>query len=87
MSGVVRVELPGLGDASCAAARADQITAALPRFASEAHKDARSPQNLYPIAGLERELRRRLGDAKLLDRALRQHAHRSATRSLAGADI
>jgi len=74
MSGVVRVELPGLGDVDCAAARADQITAALPRFASEAHKDARSPQNLYPIAGLERELRRRLGDAKLLDRALRRHA-------------
>ncbi len=74
MSGVVRVELPGLGDVSCAAERADQITAALPRFASEAHKDARSPQNLYPIAGLERELRRRLGDAKLLDRALRKHA-------------
>ncbi|MGH1493404.1 MAG: hypothetical protein ACRBK7_29070 [Acidimicrobiales bacterium] len=78
MSGVVRVELPGLGDVSCAAARADQITAALPRFASEAHKDARSPQNLYPIAGLERELRRRLGDAKLLDRALRRKAHESA---------
>ena len=74
MSGVVRVELPGLGDVSDAADRADQITGALPRFASEAHKDARSPQNLYPIAGLERELRRRLGDAKLLDRALRKHA-------------
>ncbi|MGI9595174.1 MAG: hypothetical protein ACR2QK_03380 [Acidimicrobiales bacterium] len=74
MSGVVRVELPGLADVSCAALRADEITAALPRFASEAHKDARSPQNLYPIAGLERELRRRLGDATLLDRALRRHA-------------
>ena len=78
MSGVVRVELPGLGDISCASERADQITAALPRFASEAHKDSRSPQNLYPIAGLERELRRRLGDATLLDRALRQHAAASA---------
>ena len=74
MSGVVRVELPGLGDADSAALRADVITAALPRFASEAHKDARAPQNLYPIAGLERELRRRLGDAKLLDRALRRRA-------------
>ena len=74
MSGVVRVELPGLADISSAAIRADEFTAALPRFASEAHKDARSPQNLYPIAGLERELRRRLGDATLLDRALRRHA-------------
>lgn len=77
MSGVVRVELPGLGDVDGAADRADRITAALPRFASEPHKDSRSPQNLYPIAGLERELRRRLGDAKLLDRALRRHAARS----------
>ena len=32
--------------------RADSCHAALPRFASEPHKDARAPQNLYPIAGL-----------------------------------
>lgn len=50
---------------------ADACTLTLPRFASEAHKDSRAPQNLYPIAGLERELRRRLGDPKLLYRALR----------------
>ncbi len=42
-----------------------------PRFASEPHKDPRAPQNLYPIAGLERDLRRRLGDQQLLERALR----------------
>jgi hypothetical protein len=47
----------------------------LGRFASAAYKDARAPQNLYPIAGLERELRRRLGDPKLLYRALRRAAH------------
>ena len=46
----------------------------LGRFASAAYKDARAPQNLYPIAGLERELRRRLGDPRLLYRALRQTA-------------
>ena len=46
----------------------------LPAFASEAHKDARAPQNLYPIGGLERELRHRLGDAELLYRALRAAA-------------
>jgi hypothetical protein len=74
MSGIVRVELPGLGDASDAAERADLLSRTLPRFASESHKDARAPQNLYPIAGLERELRRRLGDARLLDRALRRRA-------------
>jgi hypothetical protein len=52
-------------------ALADQVTTVLPRFASSPHKDARAPQNLYPIAGLERELRRRLGDQQLWLRALR----------------
>ena len=42
----------------------------MPRYASEPHKDPRAPQNLYPIGGLERELRRRLGDPDLLYRAL-----------------
>ena len=36
-----------------------------PRYASAQHKEARAPQNLYPISGLERELRRRLGDETL----------------------
>ncbi|MCU1353688.1 MAG: hypothetical protein JWM05_2897, partial [Acidimicrobiales bacterium] len=31
-------------------------------------------QNLFPIAGLERELRRRLGDPALLIRSLREAA-------------
>lgn len=53
---------------------ADRVTALLPRFASRPHKDPRAPQNLYPIAGLERELRRRLGDPALLYRALRRAA-------------
>jgi hypothetical protein len=74
MSGVVRVELPGLGSIDDAVPRADEISRLLPRFASEAHKDPRAPQNLYPIAGLERELRRRLGDSMLIDRALRRQA-------------
>ncbi len=48
--------------------------AVLPRFASEPHKDTRAPQNLYPIGGLERELRRRLGDQALLFRSLKRAA-------------
>ena len=36
-----------------------------------AHKDARTPQNLYPIKGLEDELRRRLGDAQFLYRSIK----------------
>ena len=71
MSGIARCELPGKGTASDAARRADTVTVTLPRYASEPHKDARAPQNLYPIAGLEDQLRRRLGDRDLMERALR----------------
>ena len=46
----------------------------LPRYASAEHKDPRAPQNLYPIGGLERLLRRRLGDRLLLERSLRRAA-------------
>ena len=70
-SGVVRCECPVDLPASEAIELADAVTVVLPRFASEAHKDPRAPQNLYPIAGLERELRRRLGDPSLVYRALR----------------
>ncbi|MEM8926466.1 MAG: hypothetical protein AAGD35_23415 [Actinomycetota bacterium] len=74
LAGVVRLELPRLGDIDSAAARADEITAALPRFASEPHRDPRAPQNLHPIAGLERRLHHRLGDVYVLERALRRAA-------------
>lgn len=73
-SGVVRLEVAGAMAVPEAAARADLLTALLPRFASEPHKDGRAPQNLYPIGGLERHLRHRLGDRELLIRALRSAA-------------
>ncbi len=74
MAGVVRLELPALGEVDDAVERADLLSRTLPRFASRPHNEPRSPQNLYPIAGLERQLRRRLGDSRLLDRALRRLA-------------
>lgn len=73
-AGVVRVECSADMAPADAIALADLSQATLCRFASEEYKDARAPQNLYPIAGLERELRRRLGDQQLLYRALRQAA-------------
>jgi hypothetical protein len=73
-SGVVRAECSANLAVPRAAALADMVTAALPRFASAAHKDGRAPQNLYPIAGLERNLRHRLGDPQLIYRALRRAA-------------
>jgi hypothetical protein len=68
---VVRAEVPADRPLDQVIRLADQLGVALPRFASRPHKDARAPQNLYPIAGLERELRRRLGDTNVLQRALR----------------
>lgn len=71
MAGIVRIEAPATLAPAEAARLADVTAAVLPRFASTPHKDPRAPQNLVPIAGLERELRRRLGDPQLLYRALR----------------
>ena len=72
--GIVRCEAAGELTLEDAVARADLVAATLPRFASQPHNDPRAPQNLHPIAGLERELKRRLGDPLLLERALREAA-------------
>ncbi len=71
-AGVVRCEATGALGAETVIALADRVTLALPPFASAPHKDTRAPQNLYPIGGLERELRHRLGDAAVIYRALRR---------------
>jgi hypothetical protein len=72
MGGIVRCEVSGDRSVGEAASLADTVSATLPRFASKEHKDPRAPQNLYPIGGLERALRRRLGDQHLLYRSLRE---------------
>jgi hypothetical protein len=73
-SGIVRLEVLASRPVGEVAARADALVSELPRYASDPHKDARAPQNLYPIGGLERDLRRRLGDAALVLRELREAA-------------
>ncbi|MCC7364765.1 MAG: hypothetical protein IT303_10370 [Dehalococcoidia bacterium] len=77
-SGIVRCEAAETLTPAEAIELAGMSAATLPRYASAPHKDPRAPQNLYPIAGLERELRRYLGDQQLLYRALRQAAARTA---------
>jgi hypothetical protein len=72
--GLARCEVKADMAVSDAARLAHVVTASLPRYASARHKDPRAPQNLYPIGGLERELRRRLGDRDLAMRALRSAA-------------
>jgi hypothetical protein len=77
LAGIVRCECAADLSVGEAAALADAATVSLPRYASRPHKDTRAPQNLYPIAGLERDLRRRLGDAALIQRGLRKAAART----------
>jgi hypothetical protein len=77
-SGVVRIECPATLPVEEVTRLAGLSQRCLGRFASAAYKDSRAPQNLYPIAGLERELRRRLGDPQVLYRALREAARQDA---------
>jgi uncharacterized protein len=73
-SGLVRAECAATLTTQQAVALADLSVVTLPRFAATSYKDPRAPQNLIPIAGLEQRLRGRLGDARLLHRALTRAA-------------
>jgi uncharacterized protein len=82
---LVRIECSAEMPIGAAVELADLAAVTLPRFAATAYKDPRAPQNLVPIAGLERRLRGMLGDGRLLHRALTLAAHRvTASGSLAG---
>ncbi len=76
-SGVVRLECSADLPGPEVRRLADISASVLPPLASSPHKDPRAPQNLVPIGGLERELRRRLGDQQLLYRSLRAAASAS----------
>jgi hypothetical protein len=68
-AGIVRCEVrAGIGVGG-AVELADRVTAMLPSFAGRA-ADARTPQNLAPVAGLEGWLRHRMGDVGMVRRAL-----------------
>ena len=69
-AGIVRVECSAELPEHEAARLADLSAVTIPRFASLPYKDPRAPQNLIPIAGLEKRLRQLLGDPKLLHRSL-----------------
>jgi hypothetical protein len=76
-AGIVRIEIAAEARLEEAKRLADVAASTLPRYASTPFKDPRAPQNLFPIGGLERELRHRLGDAALVHRALRVSAQKS----------
>jgi hypothetical protein len=68
----IRLEIPTHVGIRAAVGLADLATALLPRYAGVAHIDPRAPQNLQPVAALERHLRHGLGDVALAVRATRE---------------
>jgi hypothetical protein len=78
-TGIVRCEASGQLPLAEVRGIADRTAAVLPTVASEPHVDPRAPQNLVPIAALERELRHRMGDQRLVYRALRSAVMREAS--------
>lgn len=73
-AGIVRCEVSNDVPPVRAALLADRTCLALPRYASQSHKDSRAPQNLIPVGALEHRLRHALGDPRILERHLRRMA-------------
>lgn len=78
LSGVVRLETKAAAGLREARRLADLAARELPRFASDATRDPRAPQNLLPIGGLESRLKHLLGDPTLVRRAIESHLHGEA---------
>jgi hypothetical protein len=76
MTGIVRCEVSAQVGAEAAAVLASRVAGALPRYASERWHDPRAPQNLYPVGQLETLLRHRLGEQKLVRRAIERRLWR-----------
>jgi hypothetical protein len=69
-AGLVRLEVKASLGPDKAVVLLDQAAVKVFELASRAPKDPRAPQNLLPVGGLERQLRRRLGDPKLVRRGI-----------------
>lgn len=72
LSGVVMLEMDTSNSIAQVRRSADFTACRLPRFASDPMRDPRAPQNLLPVGELERQLRRRLGDPAIIQRAIRR---------------
>jgi len=79
LTGVARLEAPAFRGLEEARALADLSAREMPRFASDATRDPRAPQNLYPIGGLEARLKHLLGDASVIRRAVEARLHSEVT--------
>jgi hypothetical protein len=73
LGGLVRLETLDSVPFDAAKRLADLTACHLPAFASSSMHDARAPQNLYPIGGLETQLRHTLGDHDWIRRHIEMH--------------
>jgi uncharacterized protein len=72
LAGIVRLEVRAAVDMAKIVSLVNYASCELPRFASSPIRDPRAPQNLVPIGALEDALKRRLGDAILIRRAIEE---------------
>jgi len=72
-SGLIRLETLDSIPLEAAVRLADLTACHLPAFASSPAHDPRAPQNLYPIGGLEEQLRHSLGDHEWIRRHIEMH--------------
>jgi len=73
LAGIMRLEVRAAVGLDQATRIADLSAVELQRFVSTSARDSRAPQNLVPIGSLEMELRRRLGNALLLQRGIERN--------------
>ncbi len=73
LSGVVRLEVYAERGQEWAVAVADWSCLNLPKFAAKSFRDPRAPQQLMPVAFLESELGRRMGDPGIIRRRIQSH--------------
>jgi len=79
LTGIVRLEVPASRGLDEARTLADLSAREIPRFASDATRDPRAPQNLHPIGGLEARLKHLLGDPLVVRRAVEAQIHREVS--------
>ncbi len=75
LTGLVRLECPSTLGIDGSRTLADLSARELPRFASEAARDPRAPQNLVPIGALEARLKHLMGDHSVIRRAIESRLH------------
>ncbi len=75
LTGIVRLEASSGPGVDATRDLADLSARELPRFASEAARDPRAPQNLLPIGALEARLKHLMGNHAVIRRAIETQLH------------